>query len=310
LRTAIVDQGTNSCRLLLAEVDGEHVRTVARLAAVTRLGLGVDSRRRLDPIAVARTHECIAGYARRIAEFAPHRRLLIATSVIRDAHDGRAFLDRLRVEFDLPWIVASGLEEAGFAYRGARSGAPDLTGRAVVVDIGGGSTEFAVGESGVPEWSCSLEMGVVRLTERYFAGDPPSDAEWSAAERHVAHLIGANVPAAARERVAAGIGVAGTITTLVAVKLGLAEYRPALVHGHVLALADIEAAIALFRTQTAAERALLPGIQRGREDVILAGALIARSACRAFGLAGLRASEADMLEGAALFLAGAGGPAV
>jgi len=302
MRVAIVDQGTNSARLLLAEVEGGVVRTIARRAAVTRLGRGVDEHRRLDAAAAQRTRECIAGYAREIVAFAPERRLLIATSVLRDARDGVAFLDRVAAEFDLPWQVVSGAQEAALSYRGAVSGAPTVRRPLLVVDIGGGSTELSVGEGARPSWSVSIDIGVVRLTERFFATDPPRQGEWSAAEDAVARLLAAET-ATGTVAVAAGIGVGGTITTLVAHKLALRAYDPRVVHGHFLSLADIERAIAAFRGMTSRERAALPGIQRGREDVIPAGALIARAICRHFALQGLCASEVDILDGAALALA-------
>ena len=173
----------------------------------------------------------------------------------------------------------------------------------MVVDIGGGSTELAVGAGPLPDWSRSLEVGVVRLTERFLAADPPTDEQWRPALAFTRELLAAEVPDALADAVGGGIGVAGTVTTLVAHKLGMREYDAAQVHGHLLSHADIEAAARTFRGLAAAERARLPGIQRGREDVILAGALIAGEVCRRFGLAGLTVSEADILEGSALFLA-------
>ena len=176
--------------------------------------------------------------------------------------------------------------------------------RLLLVDIGGGSTEFAVGSAGEPPaFVRSLDVGVVRLTERFFHADPPPAAEVAALSGHVAAAIETAVPAELRAAVRGAVGVAGTYTTLVANKLGMTEYDGRLVQGHVLSLADIDAAVARFAALTSAERGWLPGIQPGREDVILAGALIAREACRAFGLDAVRVSEADLLEGAALALA-------
>ena len=174
----------------------------------------------------------------------------------------------------------------------------------MLVDIGGGSTEFVVGAAGEsPAFVRSLDVGVVRLTERFFHADPPPAAEVAALAGHVAAAVEADVPADLRAAVRGMVGVAGTYTTLVANKLGMTEYDAALVQGHVLSLADIDAAIGRFAAMTSAERGRLPGIQPGREDVILAGALIAREACRAFGLDAVSVSEADILEGAALALA-------
>jgi exopolyphosphatase/guanosine-5'-triphosphate,3'-diphosphate pyrophosphatase len=303
MRVAVVDQGTNSARLLLAEVEEGRVRSLVRRATVTRLGQGVDHTHRLDPAAVQRTLECLTDYAAQIEAFAPQRRLLIATSVLRDAVDGAVFLAELESRLGLPWRLLSGAEEAVWAYRGARAGLADVAGTAVVVDIGGGSTELAVGAGPLPDWSRSLEVGVVRLTERFLTSDPPTEQEWRAALACTRALLTAEVPDPVADAVDAGIGVAGTVTTLVAHKLQMREYDATLVHGHLLSQADVEAAACTFRRLAAAERARLPGIQRGREDVILAGALIAGEVCRRFGLAGLTVSESDILEGGVLFVA-------
>ncbi len=323
MKVAVVDLGTNTCRLFLADVTGGRVEQAERLTTVVRLGQGVDETGRLHEDAVARTHACIARYAPRLEAYDPARRLLIATSVVRDAKDGRQFLKAVKYDFALPWRILSGEEEGTLAFRGgtswlapAAAGAPapgavsvaaDPTVTAdplLLVDIGGGSTEFAVGSAGrPPEFVRSLDVGVVRLTERFFRHDPPEAAEVAALTGHVAAAIAGAVPAELRAAVRGAVGVAGTYTTLVANKLGMTEYDARLVQGHVLTLADIDAAIVRFAALTSAERGRLPGIQPGREDVILAGALIAGEACRAFGLAAVRVSEADLLEGAALALA-------
>jgi exopolyphosphatase/guanosine-5'-triphosphate,3'-diphosphate pyrophosphatase len=279
-----------------------------------------------------------------VASFEPAATLLVATSVLRDAADGPAFLERLKADFSLPWAILSGEQEATLSFSGALSGlrglprpatppgsAPPSAGRSavggaaasarpatVVIDIGGGSMELAVGRRQAPQsppageaaggalapsFVCSLDLGVVRLTERFFACDPPDDAQWRAAETFVASILARAVPAEVRVTVGEGIGLAGTFTTLVACKLGLRTYDRALVHGHKLTLADLDGALAAFRGETAATRGRRPGIQPGREDVILAGVLLAREVCRLFVLAGVRVSEADLLDGVALSLA-------
>jgi exopolyphosphatase/guanosine-5'-triphosphate,3'-diphosphate pyrophosphatase len=306
VRVAVVDLGTNTCRLFLAEVGAAgDVSTDVRLTTVVRLGQGVDRSGRLDPDAIARTRGCLAGYAPRLEAYGPARRLLVATSVLRDAADGRGFLAGVERDFALPSRVLGGDEEGALAFRG---GTAELAGRAnaplVLTDIGGGSTEFAVGAAGSkPDFVRSLDIGVVRLTERFLHHDPPMPEELVQVIAFVTAAIADRVPATVRGAARGAVGVAGTYTTLVAHKLGLLEYRSELVHGHVLSLADIDAAIAEFALLTNAQRGRLPGIQKGREDVILAGALIAREACRAFGLGNVRVSEADILEGAALALA-------
>lgn len=325
MRVAIVDQGTNSTRLLLAEVVDGSVCASRRFTTVTRLGQGVDKLRRLDREAMARVRTVVAGFATEIAAYHPERSLLVATSVLRDARGGRAFLEELRQSFNLRWRIIDGQEEAELSFRAVAAAFPDLSGRMVVVDIGGGSTEFAIGaasESGPatgggragvppiaaaaslvrPSWSRSLDVGVVRLTERFFASDPPSEGQLQAATAFVRAQLLAGVPVGERA-VESAVGVAGTFTTLVAHKLRLQTYDPVRVNGHLLALSDIEAAQALFRDLTSAQRGELPGIQPGREDVILAGALLAAEVCRLFAIDEIRVSEADLLEGAALRLA-------
>jgi exopolyphosphatase/guanosine-5'-triphosphate,3'-diphosphate pyrophosphatase len=306
MRVAVVDLGTNTCRLFLADVVAGRVEQVERLTTVVRLGQGVAETGRLHEDAVARTHACIARYAPRIEACGPERSLLIATSVLRDAGDGRQFLVALRYDFGLRWRILSGQEEGTLAFRGGTSwldpaASPDPL---LLVDIGGGSTEFAIGSAGGPPgFVRSLDVGVVRLTERFLHHDPPEAEEVAALTGHVAAAIADAVPAELRAAVRGAVGVAGTYTTLVANKLGMTEYDGRLVQGHVLTLAEIDAVAARFATLTSAERGRLPGIQPGREDVILAGALIAGEACRAFGLGAVRVSEADLLEGAALALA-------
>jgi exopolyphosphatase/guanosine-5'-triphosphate,3'-diphosphate pyrophosphatase len=342
VKVAVVDLGTNSVRLLLASVEAGQVRDVARETTVTRLGAGVDRRRRLDAAAAGRTRACVARYAALIAAFAPDSGLLVATSVLRDAADGTAFLDELAALAGLPARVLRGEEEATLSFAGAVAGTAawgrEEAGRGdgrmparpaiVVVDIGGGSMELAVGAPATeaatgslgaapptsaaptsaaplpaPAFVCSLDVGVVRLTERFFAGDPPTDVEWRAARDFVRATLVAAVPAAVRAPVGRGVGLAGTFTTLVAHKLALRTYDRALVHGHELTLADLTAAEVLFRGMSSAARGRLPGIQKGREDVILAGVLLAGEVCRLCALEAVRVSESDLLDGAALSLA-------
>jgi len=323
MKVAVIDVGTNSVRLLLAQVAGGRLRDVRRETTVTRLGAGVDRRRRLDAAAVARTRACLSGYATHVAGFGPETGLLAATSVLRDAADGAGFLAEAGTLVGLPARVLRGEEEAALSFAGALSGVEDRGGEeqaagggrpasprpdTVVIDIGGGSLELAVGRRAAsgpaaPSFVCSLDVGVVRLTERFFAADPPDEAQWDAARDFVRAALDEALPPGLRATVGEGIGLAGTFTTLVAHKLALRVYDRSAVHGHVLTSADLSAAQAEFRRLTSAERGRLIGIQPGREDVILAGTLLASEVCRAFGLDEVRVSEADILDGLALSLA-------
>jgi len=310
VKVAVVDLGTNTCRLLLADVvDGRFASVTARETEVVRLGQGVDGRGRLAPAAVDRTLACLARYTAAAAAYGPERALLFATSALRDASDGEDFLRRAEAEHGWPWEVIEGDLEGRLAFRGAVAGlAHPEHERLLVVDIGGGSTELIVGSAVTGEAAAvrSVDIGAVRLTERCFADDPPSDAQWAAASALVADALAvasAEVVAAAGPP-AVGIGVAGTFTTLVAYVLELREWRRELVDGHELSRETMLGAIARLRQLTSAQRAELPGIRRGREDVILAGALIAAEACRTFGLDALRVSTSGILEGAGLWVAG------
>lgn len=305
MKVAIVDLGTNTCRLFLAGVQGGRVVPAERLTTVVRLGQGVDQTRELQPAAMARTRACLEQYQSDLLDYAPERRLLIATSVLRDAVNGAQFLEAVTHDFALPCRVLAGSEEAQLSFRGGTAGlVGQVASPVVLIDIGGGSTEFGIGEPGAaPGYVHSVDIGAVRLTERFIHHDPPLPAEVDELGAYVAAVLAEELSASVRSAVRAAIGVAGTYTTLVAHKLQLRVYDPERVHGHVLGLADIDAAIAEFASLSSAARGRLPGIQKGREDVILAGAVIARAACRAFGLDAVRVSEADLLEGAALALA-------
>src|SRR5674476_629716 len=201
--------------------------SAARLTTVVRLGQGVDRSGRLHPEAVARTRACLREYAPRLEAYGPARRFLVATSVLRDAADGPAFLAAVERDFALPWRVLGGEEEGALAFRGGAAGLAAVAGPLALVDIGGGSTEFAVGVAGRrPDFVRSLDIGVVRLTERFLHHDPPLAGEVADLAGHVAATISEAVPDDVRAPVRAMVGVAGTYTTLVAHKLGLRRYDP------------------------------------------------------------------------------------
>ena len=236
MKVAVVDLGTNTCRLFLARVEDGRVLQDDRVTTVVRLGQGVDKTGQLHPDAVARTHACLAEYAPRVEAYGPARRLLVATSVLRDARDGRQFLRAIVAqEFRLPWRVLRGEEEAALAFRGGTSrlagegaagGRDETPDPILLVDIGGGSTEFAIGTAGgCRRRSCAASTSAsVRLTERFFHADPPPPAEIAALAGHVAAAVEEAVPAGLRAEVRGMVGVAGTYTTLVANKLGMTEY--------------------------------------------------------------------------------------
>jgi exopolyphosphatase / guanosine-5'-triphosphate,3'-diphosphate pyrophosphatase len=316
-RLAAVDVGTNSTRLLVADVaGGALVATHARELVITRLGKGVDRTGRFDPDALARTLEVLAGYAETCRRLGVTRRRVVATSATRDAADRRAFLDGVRDLLGVDAEVLTGEAEAALTYRGAtaggvrggRAGPPDASGLAaeeptLVVDIGGGSTELILGDGASARAMVSLDIGCVRLFERHLRGDPPAAAEVAALRADVAaHLDGvaAVVDPAAADRV---VGVAGTVTTVAAIALGLDAYDPRRIHRSTLAAADVAATAGKLAAMTVAERAALPVMVTGREDVIAAGALLLDELVQRFQIREVIASEADILDGALLGLA-------
>jgi exopolyphosphatase / guanosine-5'-triphosphate,3'-diphosphate pyrophosphatase len=302
-RLAAVDVGTNSTRLLVADVaGGAIVATHAREMVITRLGKGVDRTGRFDPEALARTLEVLAVYAETCRRLEVTRRRVVATSATRDAADRRAFLDGVRDLLGVDAEVLTGEAEAALTYRGATA---DLPGEepTLVVDIGGGSTELILGDGARSRAMVSLDIGCVRLFERHLRGDPPAAAEVAALRAEVAdHLDGVTVvvdPAAA-DRV---VGVAGTVTTVAAIALGLDAYDPRRIHRSAIAAADVAATADKLAAMTVAERAAMPVMARGREDVIAAGALLLDELVQRFQIREVIASEADILDGALLGLA-------
>jgi exopolyphosphatase/guanosine-5'-triphosphate,3'-diphosphate pyrophosphatase len=302
-RLAAVDVGTNSTRLLVADVaGGAMVATHAREMIITRLGKGVDRTGRFDPEALARTLEVLAGYAETCRRLQVTRRRVVATSATRDAADRRTFLDGVHDLLGVDAEVLTGEAEAALTYRGATA---DLPGDqpTLVVDIGGGSTELILGDGARARAMVSLDIGCVRLFERHLRGDPPAAAEVAALRAEVAaHLDGvtAVVDPAAADRV---VGVAGTVTTVAAIALGLDAYDPRRIHRSTIAAADVAATAGKLAAMTVAERAAMPVMARGREDVIAAGALLLDELVQRFQIREVIASEADILDGALLGLA-------
>jgi exopolyphosphatase / guanosine-5'-triphosphate,3'-diphosphate pyrophosphatase len=305
MRLAAMDVGTNSTRLLVADVDGGRVVAEhAREMIITRLGKGVDRTGRLDPAALRRTLDVLAGYAATCRRLGVQHRRVVATSATRDAGNRQEFLDGVRALLGVGAEVLSGREEAATAYRGATHDLPG-GGRTLVVDIGGGSTELILGTRSIgnPEAMVSLDLGCVRLYERHLRSDPPTAAEVAAlradAAAQLARVTETLDPASA-ERV---VGVAGTITTVTAIGLGLDAYDPARIHRAALSAAEIAGVAEKLAAMTVAERAAIPVMAKGREDVIAAGALLLDELVRTFGFQRVIASETDILDGVLLGLA-------
>jgi exopolyphosphatase/guanosine-5'-triphosphate,3'-diphosphate pyrophosphatase len=298
-RVAVVDIGTNSTRLLVADVADGRVAEVERLSRVTRLGRGVDLSGQLSAEAVEAACEAIAEYVALYEEAEAEEIVAIATSAVRDASNGDAFIAELRERFALSAKVLDGGAEARLTYMGATAEHPPAE-PTLVIDIGGGSTELIVGIGAEIDFHVSLQAGVVRHTERHVGSDPPATTELEALAGDLRASIEEAAAALPGARPKAGIAVAGTPTSLAAVELGLEPYDSEMVHGHVLRLPAIQHLLSQLASVPLEERRGIPGLHPERAPTIVAGVVILVEAMRAFGLDEVRVSEQDILYGVAI----------
>jgi exopolyphosphatase / guanosine-5'-triphosphate,3'-diphosphate pyrophosphatase len=298
-RIAAVDLGTNSTRLLVADVDDGRISDLARETRITRLGEGVDERRRLLPGPIARVRNVLTDFRRSAESLGAERTLAIATSAVRDAENGEAFLGEIEWSYGFATRLLSGHEEALMTFRGVTSDRP-LEQGTVIVDIGGGSTEFVAGGRDGIRWHDSLDIGSARLTERFLHSDPPTEAELDAGAAAVRALLAQRVPDEIRSDTLSAIGVAGTITTLGALALGLEEYDRDRVDGSELSAPALEAQLQRLASVQLEERRRLRPLDPDRAPVIVGGAVIVREVLAFFSLDKLEISERDILDGAAL----------
>jgi exopolyphosphatase/guanosine-5'-triphosphate,3'-diphosphate pyrophosphatase len=300
MRVAAVDMGTNSTRLLVADVAGpDDVSEVERILEITRLGQGVDDARRLAGEAIERTLGVVRRY-RELADAAgATRRLATATSAVRDAANGRAFLDRIEAETGFATQLLPGEEEARLTRLGVLAGRAPPAGRVAIIDVGGGSTEVSVG----PGMAVSLDAGCVRATERWLAEDAVAPQLEHRAATALRQLFADGVPDAWLP-VDHGIAVAGTATTVAALDLGLPAYDAERIHGHVLTCTAIAAQRRRLAPLTVAERRAIGPIEPGRAPVLVGGILVLEAALDRLGLVAVEVSERDILHGIALLAAG------
>jgi exopolyphosphatase/guanosine-5'-triphosphate,3'-diphosphate pyrophosphatase len=308
MRLASMDVGTNSTRLLVADVAGGRIRRqLDREMVITRLGKGVDRTRRFDPGALARTLEVVGDYAATCKRRGVEAVRVAATSATRDAANRQEFLDGVRSLVGVEPEVLSGAEEAAASFLGAtwdlaagESATPTL-----VFDIGGGSTELiaGVGLGQDPPTVVSLDIGNVRLTERHIHSDPPTPEEVAAVRADAEGELATAKEQLGDQPVERVVGVGGTATTLTAVSLGLDAYDPERVHRATLTAEDVAATVERLCAMTVAQKAALPVMPAGREDVIATGGLIMDSICRVFGFPEVTVSETDILDGVLLGLA-------
>jgi exopolyphosphatase/guanosine-5'-triphosphate,3'-diphosphate pyrophosphatase len=304
MRVAVVDIGTNSTRLLIADVAGDRTVTdLRRESIVTRLGEGVDASGCLGDAPMRRVFEVLARYREAIDESGATATTAVLTSAVRDASNGATFTAQVRERFGLDARTIDGDEEASLTFSGATSERAHDGAELVVVDIGGGSTELVVGRDGVVAFHVSTQVGVVRQTERHLHGDPPPAHQLQDLAGEVHAIIAGAVPAELRERVATGIAVAGTATQCAAIELELEPYDPRRVHGHVLQLAVCEMLLARLAQMPEDDRRAVVGLHPDRAPTIVAGIAMLIEVMRAFGLQSVEVSEHDILRGAALRLA-------
>ena len=309
MRVAAIDCGTNSVRLLVADLVGAEQRDVHREMRVVRLGQDVDRTGELAPAALARTRAALEDYAVTCAELGVERTRMIATSATRDARNRADFVAVVQAALGVEPEVVTGDGEARLSFLGATRDLDPAGGPFLVIDIGGGSTELVLGTTDV-EAACSVDVGCVRLTERHLVDDPPTAGQVAAAEADIdaaLTLVRAAVPV---ERARTVIGLAGSVTTIAALALGLPSYDATAIHLSRLSAAQVRATTGWLLAMRREDRAELPVMHPGRVDVIGGGALVLRMLVDRLGLAEVLVSEADILDGIAFSMsphgAGAG----
>ncbi|MDP2287108.1 MAG: Ppx/GppA phosphatase family protein [Actinomycetota bacterium] len=298
---AAIDCGTNSIRLLIAEVPTEGpLIEIVREMRIVRLGEGVDSTGEFAPDALARTFAACDEYRQLIEHHGARAVRFVATSASRDVSNRDAFIAGVRDRLGIEPEVISGTEEAELSFLGAVRGLPDLESPVLVVDIGGGSTEFVLGEyhSDVEiRAAVSVDIGCVRMFERHLLSDPATADQIAAVQADVAAAFNEAEQTVPLNKARSVVGVAGTVTTVSAMAMGLREYDPAVIHGSVLQREQIEAVTEQFLSMHSTDRSELPFMHPGRVDVIGAGSLILRELARRISPRPVIVSEYDILDG-------------
>jgi exopolyphosphatase / guanosine-5'-triphosphate,3'-diphosphate pyrophosphatase len=295
----VIDMGTNSTRLLAADVEDGHVKQLERRSTVTRLGRGVDTSGQLATEAIEDVANAVGEYISLYEPLNPEAVSVLATSAVRDAANADAFIAELRERFALDSRILTGEEEARLTYLGATADREPADGT-MVIDIGGGSTEIVVGAGHEVSFHTSLQVGTVRHTERHIRNDPPTAPELEGLAEDVRKQIFAELAAAEFFDIGTGLAVAGTPTSLAAVEQELDPYDPELVHGYLLTLDGIQRMCSMLSGKTLEERLQVKGLHPGRAPTIVAGVVILIQAMRAFGLQQIEVSERDILDGAAI----------
>ena len=303
MRVAAIDCGTNSIRLLIADIEGDNFREILRTMEIVRLGQGVDETGQFHPDAIARTLAAVDLFAAEIAKRGVQKIRFCATSATRDATNRQLFVDGVRERLGIEPEVISGEEEAALSFTGAIQDLQLSDGPFLVVDIGGGSTEFVFGTTTV-EAAKSVNIGCVRMTERHFENDPALPAQIDAARVDIDEAIAKAAAIVPITKAKTLIAVAGTATTVAAAALNLSEYDRYAIHLARISAKQVHEASQMFLTKTRDERLALGYMQPGRVDVIPAGALVLSEIMTTTGATEFVASESDILDGIARSLAG------
>ena len=302
MRVAAIDCGTNSIRLLIADIDGNNFREIVRDMEIVRLGQGVDETGQFHPDAIARTLAAVDKFAAEIAKRGVEKIRFCATSATRDATNRHLFVDGVRDRLGIELEVISGDEEAALSFAGAIKDLDPSNGPFLVVDIGGGSTEFVFGTSTV-EAARSVNIGCVRMTERHFASDPATPEQIEAARSDIQAAIAQAAAVVPITQAKTLVAVAGTATTVAAAALDLAEYDRYAIHLSRISAQQTHDAATMFATSTREQRLALGYMHPGRVDVIAAGSLVLSEIMKATGASEFVASESDILDGMAFSLA-------
>jgi exopolyphosphatase/guanosine-5'-triphosphate,3'-diphosphate pyrophosphatase len=300
LRAAVIDVGTNTVRLLVAESDGRSAhRTLLTAQEITRLGQGLLPARELQPEPIRRTLRVLRRY-RELAETEGAATILaVGTSALREAGNRAAFLAAARDEAGVEVAVIAGEEEARLALLGVRAGLPGAAARLVMMDIGGGSTELLLADGEKILAMVSTGLGAVKLTESWLHGDPPLPTELETVRRTAAERLDRAQASELRDTRPsdAFVGTAGTVTSLAAVDLALVHYDPARVTGHRLTRARVSQLLHRLASLPLADRRQVPGLEPARADIIVAGGVICLAAMDAFGFSALTVSDGGLREG-------------
>jgi exopolyphosphatase / guanosine-5'-triphosphate,3'-diphosphate pyrophosphatase len=302
MRVAAIDCGTNSIRLLIADIDGNNFREVVRDMEIVRLGQGVDETGQFHPDAIARTLAAVDKFAAEIAKRGVEKIRFCATSATRDATNRHLFVDGVRDRLGIELEVISGDEEAALSFAGAIKDLDPSNGPFLVVDIGGGSTEFVFGTSTV-EAARSVNIGCVRMTERHFASDPATAQQIELARTDIQAAIAQAAAVVPITKAKTLVAVAGTVTTVAAAALDLPEYDRYAIHLSRISAQQTHDAATMFATSTRDQRLALGYMHPGRVDVIAAGSLVLSEIMKATGASEFVASESDILDGMAFSLA-------